>query len=442
MKAEAVRRSSQASTEASASQDEPADLLRDQGNVAQTRDRRDSRWDEHRRDRREQLVEATLAAVGKHGAGVGMEEIAAEAGTSKTVVYRHFTDRTELYVAVCTRVASQLLPKLRDCDREQRPAPPDGRRGHRDLPRVPRGRPRALPLRRPRSRFSTAPPTGDPISNLSDLVGDQAAPRSWPALRAGRPRSAGRRALGPRRRRDGPFGRRLVAARGSPHAPRRTRCSPDRSRLGRPLRRRRHPAPPTARRNSDQHRPTTVDPTKIQEVLDGRWAHVRRDARENLNDPDFLPVYGENDAGGPRAGHPAAKKLADTGRVGLGFPKEYGGEDDSGGSVTSIEMLAFGDLSLMVKAGVQWGLFGGACSCSAPAPPRQVPARRHELRPARLLRHDRDRPRLRRPAAAHDVHLRPGDRRRSTCTPRTRPPARTTSATRPRTAGWPSSSPS
>ena len=56
----------------------------------------------------------------------------------------------------------------------------------------------------------------------------------------------------------------------------------------------------------------------------------------------------------------AAKKLADSGRVGLGFPKEYGGEDDSGGSVTSIEMLAFGDLSLMVKAGVQWGLFGGA----------------------------------------------------------------------------------
>jgi hypothetical protein len=39
--------------------------------------------------------------------------------------------------------------------------------------------------------------------------------------------------------------------------------------------------------------PRSVDPTKIQEVLDGRWAHVRRDARENLNDPDFLPVYGE-----------------------------------------------------------------------------------------------------------------------------------------------------
>jgi AcrR family transcriptional regulator len=78
------------------------------------RDRRSSRWDDHRRERREQLVQATLAAVGKHGAGVGMEEIAAEAGTSKTVVYRHFTDRNELYVAVCTRVAEQLTRKLRE----------------------------------------------------------------------------------------------------------------------------------------------------------------------------------------------------------------------------------------------------------------------------------------------------------------------------------------
>jgi acyl-CoA oxidase len=87
---------------------------------------------------------------------------------------------------------------------------------------------------------------------------------------------------------------------------------------------------------------------------------VRRDARENLDDPDFLPTYGENVQEARERVTRAAKKLADSGRVGLGFPKEYGGDDDSGGSATSIEMLAFGDLSLMVKAGVQWGLFGGA----------------------------------------------------------------------------------
>jgi acyl-CoA oxidase len=106
--------------------------------------------------------------------------------------------------------------------------------------------------------------------------------------------------------------------------------------------------------------PTTVDPKAIQEVLDGRWGHVRRDAREHLGDPEYAPVYGETMQEARERISRLAKKLADTGRVGLGFPKEYGGQDDSGGSVASIEMLAFGDLSLMVKAGVQWGLFGGA----------------------------------------------------------------------------------
>ena len=103
-----------------------------------------------------------------------------------------------------------------------------------------------------------------------------------------------------------------------------------------------------------------VDPKVLREVLDGRWAHVRRDARENLDDPDFLPVYGESMTEARERVTRAARKLADSGRVVLGFPKEYGGQDDSGGSVTSIEMVAFNDLSIMVKTGVQWGLFGGA----------------------------------------------------------------------------------
>lgn len=163
MKAEAVRRSSQ----------KYADNLRDRGNVAESRDRRDSRWDEHRRERREQLVQATLAAVGKHGAGVGMEEIAAEAGTSKTVVYRHFADRAELYVAVCNRVASQLLPKLRAAIESS-------------------GRPRemvAAAIDTYLAFIEADPelyrfvvhqqaidrPSTDPLDSLSDLVGEQAA---------------------------------------------------------------------------------------------------------------------------------------------------------------------------------------------------------------------------------------------------------------------------
>ncbi|WP_100500753.1 acyl-CoA dehydrogenase family protein [Geodermatophilus chilensis] len=106
--------------------------------------------------------------------------------------------------------------------------------------------------------------------------------------------------------------------------------------------------------------PPAVDPKALTEVLDGRWGHVRRDARENLHDPDLLPAYGETLQEARERVTRMARKIAESGRVVLGFPKEHGGEGDAGGSVTAIEMLAFTDLSLMVKAGVQWGLFGGA----------------------------------------------------------------------------------
>ena len=143
------------------------------------RDRRDSRWDEHRRARREQLVDATIAAVGRHGAGVGMEEIAAAAGTSKTVVYRHFADRTELHVAVCTRVAGSLTARLREAM--------DSSTGPRQMvaaavetylafleadPELYRFVVQGPPADRPVGRGAG---DADPIANLSHLVGDQAA---------------------------------------------------------------------------------------------------------------------------------------------------------------------------------------------------------------------------------------------------------------------------
>lgn len=90
------------------------------------RDRRDSRWDSHREQRRAELVTAAVEAIRAHGAGVGMDDVAAAAGTSKTVVYRHFQDRTGLYVAVCEAVAATLVTRIRaavDTAREQTGSP-------------------------------------------------------------------------------------------------------------------------------------------------------------------------------------------------------------------------------------------------------------------------------------------------------------------------------
>jgi len=54
------------------------------------------------------------------------------------------------------------------------------------------------------------------------------------------------------------------------------------------------------------------------------------------------------------------QELSSEGDTGMGYPKRYGGKGSPGRSVTSFETLAFGDLSLLVKCGVQFGLFGGA----------------------------------------------------------------------------------
>jgi AcrR family transcriptional regulator len=179
MKAEAVRPVSQDKRAAGRRLQQD----RTEGNVAHPRDRRDSRWDEHRRHRREQLVQATLAAVGRHGAGVGMEEIAAEAGTSKTVVYRHFADRTELHAAVCARVAEQLLPKLRE-------AMQSSEHPRQMIAAAIETYLAFLEADPQLYRFVVAHApdhsTADPIGGLSALVGDQAAALTATALeRAG-----------------------------------------------------------------------------------------------------------------------------------------------------------------------------------------------------------------------------------------------------------------
>jgi AcrR family transcriptional regulator len=78
----------------------------------ETPDGRRLRWQAHRDARRDELIAATITAVRRHGAGVGMEQIAAQAGTSKAVVYRYFTDKADLYLAVGRRIAGMLTDTI------------------------------------------------------------------------------------------------------------------------------------------------------------------------------------------------------------------------------------------------------------------------------------------------------------------------------------------
>ncbi len=55
-----------------------------------------------------------------------------------------------------------------------------------------------------------------------------------------------------------------------------------------------------------------------------------------------------------------AKSLGTEGFGALAFPKEYGGQNDMGSYAAVFETLAYHDLSLTIKFGVQFGLWGGA----------------------------------------------------------------------------------
>ena len=57
-------------------------------------------------------MQDAVRAIRVHGPGVGMDEIAAQAGTSKTVLYRHFGDKAGLYAAVVESVHDFILHKL------------------------------------------------------------------------------------------------------------------------------------------------------------------------------------------------------------------------------------------------------------------------------------------------------------------------------------------
>ncbi len=81
------------------------------------KDGRSTRWASHRSERRTELARAARRAVHRLGPDVSMEEIAAAAGTSKSIVYRYFTDKPGLQAAVGAAVVSDLNAALDEAGR-------------------------------------------------------------------------------------------------------------------------------------------------------------------------------------------------------------------------------------------------------------------------------------------------------------------------------------
>jgi acyl-CoA oxidase len=107
---------------------------------------------------------------------------------------------------------------------------------------------------------------------------------------------------------------------------------------------------------------TGIDVTALTTYLDGPYKATRDLVREHL--AEHAGVLTESlqlsrDAYRDRVVE-LLLKATESGLTARGFPKQVGGEDDLGGFIAGFETMAYGDLSLLVKAGVQFGLFGGA----------------------------------------------------------------------------------
>jgi acyl-CoA oxidase len=105
---------------------------------------------------------------------------------------------------------------------------------------------------------------------------------------------------------------------------------------------------------------TRFDAAAMARLLDGRYADGRDQIREVLKRPEFTPPLAIPTREYRRKVLGWAKTLAEEEMTAPGFPEEFGGMGDFGANVVAFEMLAYGDLSLLVKFGVQFGLWGGA----------------------------------------------------------------------------------
>ncbi|MEY2418658.1 MAG: hypothetical protein QOG90_1338 [Actinomycetota bacterium] len=89
----------------------------------QDRRERHERRHVERADRREALLEAAIDGIRKHGPSASMDALAAEAGVTKPILYRHFRDRSGLVSEIAKRFADSLLADLQAALGQTTPEP-------------------------------------------------------------------------------------------------------------------------------------------------------------------------------------------------------------------------------------------------------------------------------------------------------------------------------
>ncbi|WP_152346417.1 MULTISPECIES: TetR/AcrR family transcriptional regulator [Brevibacterium] len=77
-------------------------------------DGRSTRWQKHRDERRRELLRAVRLVVDEHGDDMSMDQISEASGTTKSVLYRYFTDRAGLQAAMGEWAMGVIVRSLDD----------------------------------------------------------------------------------------------------------------------------------------------------------------------------------------------------------------------------------------------------------------------------------------------------------------------------------------
>jgi acyl-CoA oxidase len=108
-----------------------------------------------------------------------------------------------------------------------------------------------------------------------------------------------------------------------------------------------------------ERKPATFDPKVLQLLFDGHYTEVRNSVKQLITEPEFR-YYGGSDLAIYRKQVLAwTKRLAAIGIGRIFMSTSVGGEENLPKSIAAFETLAFHDLSLVIKLGVQFGLFAG-----------------------------------------------------------------------------------
>jgi acyl-CoA oxidase len=102
----------------------------------------------------------------------------------------------------------------------------------------------------------------------------------------------------------------------------------------------------------------SFDVAAMTKLLDGKNEAIIKRVKKVISDPEFKRID-TGDLGEYREKVLTwCKHLATQGFGSMAYPKQYGGQDDMTGYFAVMETLSYHDLSLVVKFGVQFGLFG------------------------------------------------------------------------------------